>query len=142
MSRFDHITRDTVKGLGRQRLEQQYLDRVRLPLVMSDDLLGTLEDLILGGRQRVPADLAPRLAALSAVVPPPLRRELRTGGSIVRLMDQIYEIQHGLLQRVCGKGASPARKEEQVVEARARAQTIVTPSPRLVGGPPAHATPA
>lgn len=64
-----------------------------------DSLVGDLEELHLIGRKRVPREYESRLRDLAAILPPEIRRDLRSGTTINNLMDVLFGIQEGLLDR-------------------------------------------
>ena len=79
----------------RDRRERQA--RALLPVRLIDAIIADLEELHLTGRKRVPDSLDAALARLQAICPPARDRELRSRITIVRLMDELYEVQELLL---------------------------------------------
>jgi hypothetical protein len=92
-----HTNEEMVERLRDRQRRQLARLRLERPIREIDRLIAELEELLLVGRARVPASLEPRLCRLVATLPPPAP-ELRTGVTIVRLMDQLYEAQGRLLR--------------------------------------------
>lgn len=99
MSALQTTNDQIITDARRRRLEDAARRRAERPIRIIDDLLAELEELHLAGRKRVPDSLDARLVALNAELPAELRRDLRSRITIVHLMDRLYEIQDGLLQR-------------------------------------------
>ena len=102
MSTLQTTNDQIITDARRRRLEEAARRRAERPIRVIDELLAELEELHLAGRKRVPDSFDARLVALNSELPEDLRRELRSRITIVHLMDRLYEIQDGLLQRKTG----------------------------------------
>lgn len=71
-----------------------------------DQLLTTLEQLHLTGHTRAPQALDEALSTLRELLPDDRPNGLRAGGSIARLMEELFEIQEPLLRRT-SRGQPP-----------------------------------
>jgi hypothetical protein len=98
MNPLRHTNEEMVEQLRDRQRRQFARMRLECPIHEIDRLISELEELLLLGRARVPSSLEARLTRLAATLPAPAP-ELRTGVTIVRLMDQLYEVQGRLLNR-------------------------------------------
>jgi hypothetical protein len=80
--------------------------RVERPIEEVDRLIQDCEELLLVGRKRVPLHLEGRLQQLTADLAP-CAPELHAGVTIIRLMDQLFDLQAGLLGRRVDRATYP-----------------------------------
>lgn len=92
--------RQALQDLRRFREGSRRRAQLREPVALSDALLSTLEDRLVAGHKRVPAELQAELDTLVATLPDDLRRELRTGVKLERAMDDLFTLQDELLLRL------------------------------------------
>lgn len=76
------------------------------PIEEIDRIIAECEELLLVGRKRVPLCMEERLRRLQSTLPF-CAPELRAGVTIVHLMDQLYDLQVGLLGRRIDRAAYP-----------------------------------
>ncbi len=76
------------------------------PIEEIDRIIAECEELLLVGRKRVPLCMEERLRRLQSTLPF-CAPELHAGVTIVRLMDQLYDLQAGLLGRRIDRAAYP-----------------------------------
>ncbi|MFN2451739.1 MAG: hypothetical protein ABR541_05240 [Candidatus Dormibacteria bacterium] len=97
MSALENANDQIRAARARQAARDEARRRAQLPVRGIDTLLSALEELHLEGRKRVPESFDSRLEELNELLPPELRRALRSRITIAHLMDELYEIQHALL---------------------------------------------
>ena len=102
MSTLEITNRQIVDSVRDQRMRAADRQRLLRPIHAVDALIADLEELHLAGRKRVPDAFLPRLRDLVATVPGGEAVEVRARVTIVHLMDQLYELQEGLLQTKSG----------------------------------------
>jgi hypothetical protein len=101
------ITNDEIAEQLRYRIRRES-ERRRLerPIEEVDQLISECEELLLVGRKRVPLCMEERLGRLAASLAP-RTPELHAGVTIVRLMDQLFDVQAELLGRRTDRAAYP-----------------------------------
>ncbi|MGO8685768.1 MAG: hypothetical protein ACLQT7_01095 [Candidatus Dormibacteria bacterium] len=101
------ITNDEIAEQLRYRVRRES-ERRRLerPIEEVDLLIAECEELLLVGRKRVPLCMEDRLRRLAEGAVP-CAPELHAGVTIVRLMDQLFDLQAELLGRRIDRGAYP-----------------------------------
>ena len=100
MSSLADVSQEIARIAERHRRSRRRTLGLRRLLATVDGLLEDLEELHLIGKSRVPLNWAARLDALTASLPVGMRRVLRTGVTIVRLMDELFAIQESLLREI------------------------------------------
>ena len=100
MSSLADVSQEIARTAEEQRRSRRRTIQLRRLLATVDRLLEELEELHLIGKSRVPLNWAARLEALTAALPAGMRRTLRTGVTIVRLMDELFAIQESLLREI------------------------------------------
>lgn len=100
MSSLADVSQEIARRVEQQRRSRRRTVQLRRLLATVDALLEDLEELHLIGKSRVPLNWAARLDAVTAALPAGMRRTLRTGVTIVRLMDELFAIQESLLRAI------------------------------------------
>jgi hypothetical protein len=101
------VTNDEIAEHLRDRVRREYeRRRMERPIEEIDRIIAECEELLLVGRKRVPLHMEERLQLLAATLPA-CAPGLHAGVTIVRLMDQLFDIQAGLLGRRVDRDAYP-----------------------------------
>ena len=102
-----HVTNQEIAETLRARIRRQTARRrVEQPIEAVDSILAECEELLLVGRKRVPLTMEPRLRELAERCPC-AAPELHAGVTIVRLMDELFDLQEELLGRRVDRSAYP-----------------------------------
>ena len=108
MTSLAEVSYEIARRVEEQRRRRRRVLHQRRLLADVDALLSDLEELHLAGKRRVPLNYAARLGVLDDSLPEQVRRPLRTGVTIVHLMDELFDIQADLLRAI-----SPFRLDER-----------------------------
>jgi len=101
------VTNDEITEQLRYRIRRDSeRRRTEQPVEEVDQIIAECEELLLVGRKRVPLCMEDRLQRLAASVTPSAP-ELHAGVTIVRLMDQLFDLEAGLLGRRIDPAAYP-----------------------------------
>jgi hypothetical protein len=101
------VTNDEITEQLRDRIRRESeRRRMEQPIEEVDRIIAECEELLLVGRKRVPLCMEDRLQRLAASVGP-CALELHAGVTIVRLMDQLFDLQAELLGRRVDRAAYP-----------------------------------
>lgn len=95
------------ESLRARKREQWARHRVERPIRTIDSLIAECEELLLLGRKRVPLTMEPELQRLAAECPEAAGADLRSGVTIVHLMDDLFTLQEDLLGRRVDRSAYP-----------------------------------
>jgi hypothetical protein len=101
------LTNEQIAATLRDRSRRETARRqVERPIAVVDRLIADCEELLLVGRKRVPVTMEPRLRQLAAVCPQ-ASSDLHAGVTIIRLMDELFDLQERLLERRVDRSAYP-----------------------------------
>ncbi|MGD1033233.1 MAG: hypothetical protein ABR977_02220 [Candidatus Dormibacteria bacterium] len=105
------VTNDEITEQLRHRIRRDSeRRRMERPIEEVDQIISECEELLLVGRKRVPLQMEGRLQRLAANLPC-CTPELHAGVTIVRLMDQLFDLQAELLGRRVDRAAYPDELE-------------------------------
>ena len=101
------VTNDEITEQLRHRIRRDSeRRRMERPIEEVDQIIAECEELLLVGRKRVPLCMEERLRRLQSTLPF-CAPELHAGVTIVHLMDQLFDLQAGLLGRRIDRAAYP-----------------------------------
>jgi hypothetical protein len=101
------LTNEQIASTLRDRMRRETARReLERPIAVVDGLIADCEELLLVGRKRVPIAMEPRLRQLAAVCPQ-AATDLHAGVTITRLMDELFDLQEGLLERRVDRSSYP-----------------------------------
>jgi hypothetical protein len=101
------VTNDEIAEQLRNRIRRESeRRRMERPIEEIDRIIAECEELLLLGRKRVPLCMEGRLERLVGSIGP-CAPELHAGVTIVRLMDQLFDLQASLLGRRIDRTAFP-----------------------------------
>ena len=96
--------REIAAGIRHDRHRRREQHRLDTPIRLVDSLIADLEEMQLLGQRRVPAAVEPRLREIADAIGES-QPELRSGITIVHLMDALFSLQEKLLERRTDRAA-------------------------------------